>query len=244
MYTVVFIDTEVSVKRDIVVDYGAAVDGSTHIHTKSAKVFEDFLIQNSTGSKRFLCGHNIVHHDAKYIRQQMQAAGITDVIDTLYLSPLLFPNKPYHALIKDDKLLTDSLNNPLNDAIKAMELFYDEVNAFHALNELQKDIYAYLLCSKEEFRGLFSYLNYYPRGDASSLIKSFYYGKLCSNSDIAYIGKCYPVELAYVLSIISARDTTSMIPNWVIMQYPAISNIIRLLRNMNCAAAVRIAVIN
>lgn len=236
MYTVVFIDTEVSVKRDIVVDYGAAVDGSTHIHTKSAKVFEDFLIQNSTGSKRFLCGHNIVHHDAKYIRQQMQAAGITDVIDTLYLSPLLFPNKPYHALIKDDKLLTDSLNNPLNDAIKAMELFYDEVNAFHALNELQKDIYAYLLCSKEEFRGLFSYLNYYPRGDASSLIKSFYYGKLCSNSDIAYIGKCYPVELAYVLSIISARDTTSMIPNWVIMQYPAISNIIRLLRNMNCAA--------
>ena len=155
MYTVVFIDTEVSVKRDIVVDYGAAVDGSTHIHTKSAKVFEDFLIQNSTGSKRFLCGHNIVHHDAKYIRQQMQAAGITDVIDTLYLSPLLFPNKPYHALIKDDKLLTDSLNNPLNDAIKAMELFYDEVNAFHALNELQKDIYAYLLCSKEEFRGFF-----------------------------------------------------------------------------------------
>ena len=68
MYTVVFIDTEVSVKRDIVVDYGAAVDGSTHIHTKSAKVFEDFLIQNSTGSKRFLCGHNIVHHDAKYIK--------------------------------------------------------------------------------------------------------------------------------------------------------------------------------
>ncbi len=236
MYTVVFIDTEVSVDRDTVVDYGAVVDRNTYIHTKSAKVFEDFLIQNSTGSKRFLCGHNIVHHDAKYIRQQMQAAGITDVIDTLYLSPLLFPNKPYHALIKDDKLLTDSLNNPLNDSIKAMELFYDEVNAFHSLNELQKDIYAYLLCSKEEFRGLFSYLNYYPRGDASSLIKSFYYGKLCGNSDIAYIDKCYPVELAYVLSIISARDTTSMIPNWVIMQYPAISNIIRLLRNMNCAA--------
>lgn len=155
MYTVVFIDTEVSVDRDTVVDYGAVVDRNTYIHTKSAKVFEDFLIQNSTGNKRFLCGHNIVHHDTKYIRQQMQAAGITDMIDTLYLSPLLFPNKPYHALLKDDKLLTDSLNNPLNDSIKAMELFYDEVNAFHSLNELQKDIYAYLLSSKEEFRGFF-----------------------------------------------------------------------------------------
>lgn len=113
MYTVVFIDTEVSVERGAVLDYGAAVDGSTHIHTKSAKAFEDFLVQNSAGGKRFLCGHNIVHHDARYIRQQMQAAGITDMIDTLYLSPLLFPNKPYHALLKDDKLLTDSLNNPL-----------------------------------------------------------------------------------------------------------------------------------
>lgn len=160
MYTVVFIDTEVSVERGAVLDYGAAVDGSTHIHTKSAKAFEDFLVQNSTGGKRFLCGHNIVHHDARYIRQQMQAAGITDMIDTLYLSPLLFPNKPYHALLKDDKLLTDSLNNPLNDAIKAMELFYDEVNAFQSLNELQKDIYADLLSQEEGFRGFFSYLNY------------------------------------------------------------------------------------
>lgn len=155
MYKVVFIDTEVSTTGDAVLDYGAAVDGSTHIHTKSAGAFEDFLVQNSSGSKRFLCGHNIVHHDAKYIRQQMRAAGITDLIDTLYLSPLLFPDKPYHALLKDDKLLTDSLNNPLNDAIKAMELFYDEVNAFHSLGELQKDIYADLLGQQEEFRGFF-----------------------------------------------------------------------------------------
>jgi ATP-dependent DNA helicase RecQ len=38
-------------------------------------------------------------------------------IDTLPLSPLLFPKKPYHRLIKDDKLFSDQLNNPINDAI-------------------------------------------------------------------------------------------------------------------------------
>lgn len=205
MYKVVFIDTEVSTESNIVLDYGAVVDKSTHIHTRSASVFEDFLVQHSSGSKRFLCGHNIVHYDAKYIRQQMQAAGITDLIDTLYLSPLLFPDKPYHALLKDDKLVTDSLNNPRNDAIKAMELFYDEVNAFHSLSELQKDVYADLLGRKEEFRGFFSYLNYYPRGDASSLIKRFYDGKLCGNSDIVSIAARYPVELAYVLAMISEK---------------------------------------
>lgn len=235
MYKVVFIDTEVSTESNIVLDYGAVVDKSTHIHTRSASVFEDFLVQHSSGSKRFLCGHNIVHYDAKYIRQQMQAAGITDLIDTLYLSPLLFPDKPYHALLKDDKLVTDSLNNPRNDAIKAMELFYDEVNAFHSLSELQKDIYVDLLGRKEEFRGFFSYLNYYPRGDASSLIKRFYDGKLCGNSDIVFIAARYPVELAYVLAMISAKDATSMIPGWVHMQYPAVSNVVRLLCNTACA---------
>ena len=52
-------------------------------------------------------------------------------IDTLSLSPLLFPSKPYHALVKDDKLQVDELNNPLNDAIKARDLFFDELKLFH-----------------------------------------------------------------------------------------------------------------
>lgn len=65
----------------------------------------------------YLCGHNIILHDSKYI----EVADTVKYIDTLFLSPLLFPNKPYHALVKDDKLQTDELNNPLNDAIKAKE---------------------------------------------------------------------------------------------------------------------------
>lgn len=38
-----------------------------------------------------------------------------------------------------------------------------------------------------------------------------------------------------MLALISAKDTTSMIPGWVNMQYPAVSNVIRLLRNTTCA---------
>jgi len=235
MYTVIFIDTEVSPQTNTVLDYGAAVDAGIQLHTNSREKFRSFLIQNSTGSKRFLCGHNIVHHDAKYIRQEMQDAKIDDLIDTLYLSPLLFPNRPYHALLKDDKLQTEELNNPLNDSIKAMELFYDEVNAFYNLNELQKDIYAELLYQEEEFHGFFSYINYYPGRDTTNLIKALYHGKICSNCDIAGIARQYPVELAYVLAMLSAKDTTSMIPNWVNMKYPAVSNVIRLLRGTICS---------
>ena len=52
----------------------------------------------------YLCGHNIIHHDAKFL-----------FVDTLYLSPLLFPERPYHRLVKDEKLVCDELNNPVND---------------------------------------------------------------------------------------------------------------------------------
>lgn len=162
----------------------------------------NFLVKNSSGGKRFLCGHNIIHHDAKYIHREMA---------------------------------DDALNNPLNDSIKAMELFYDEVNVFQNLDELQKDIYADLLCQREEFRGFFSFVNYFPRGDASSRIKSYYYGKICSNSDVERIVEQYPVEIAYVLAMLSEKDTASIIPNWVNIKFPAVSNVIRLLRNTVCA---------
>ncbi len=56
---------------------------------------------------------------------QLKAEKIDDlnVIDTLFFSPLLFPAKPYHSLLKDDKLQTEEMNNPLNDAIKAKRSF-------------------------------------------------------------------------------------------------------------------------
>ena len=54
---------------------------------------------------------------------------------TLYFFPLLFPTKPYHALLKDDKLQSEDMNNPLNDSIKAKDLFYDEIAAFQQIDE-------------------------------------------------------------------------------------------------------------
>jgi ATP-dependent DNA helicase RecQ len=38
------------------------------------------------------------------------------VVDTLYLSPLAFPENPYHHLVKDYKLVRGSLNDPAADA--------------------------------------------------------------------------------------------------------------------------------
>ena len=126
MKHIFFIDTEVSETDNKAYDFGAVNENGDKLHTGIAHEFCSFIAE-----AEYLCGHNIIEHDAKYI----EITNTVKLIDTLYISPLLFPNRPYHKLLKDDKLQTDELNNPLNDAIKAKELFYDEINAFQALDD-------------------------------------------------------------------------------------------------------------
>ena len=56
------------------------------------------------------------------------------VVDTLWLSPLAFPHNSYHRLVKDYKLVKDSINNPVSDARLAATLLRDQINAFSAMD--------------------------------------------------------------------------------------------------------------
>ena len=152
MPRIAFIDTETDLSGKKVLDIGGIRSDGVTFHGASISSFVDFL----HGSD-FACGHNILNHDLKYVGTWLMNAGIRpeNVIDTLYLSPLLFPKKPYHALLKDDKLQTDELNNPLNDSIKAKDLFNDEVAAFLRLDDEIKRIYFKLIGSTREFKAFF-----------------------------------------------------------------------------------------
>lgn len=114
---IIFIDTEVSMTKEKAMDYGAVSRNGLRFHGGSRHEFAEKL-----KGFRYICGHNIFQHDLKYMQEEMEGSQFEGTIDTLYLSPLLFPNKPYHALLKDDKLQADELNNPLNDAQKCKPL--------------------------------------------------------------------------------------------------------------------------
>lgn len=151
------------------------------------------------GVKLYLC-HNIVHHDLRYLRPLLDQPFSAKPIDTLYLSPLLFPERPYHALLKDDKLQTNELNNPLNDAEKARKLFYDEVNAFSELSARRKEIYYGLLNPFEEFQGFFAFMKYRPLFPAlERTIRREYSKEICENADVHALILNRPVELAKAL---------------------------------------------
>lgn len=227
METIVFIDSEIT-NEGVTADLGA-IKENEQFHSADKQDFSDFV-----KDIRFVCGHNIIHHDLKYIGELFDKNNTPDYIDTLYMSPLVFPKKPYHKLLKDDKLQTDELNNPLNDAIKAKDLFYDEVNAFQALSSGMKWILCALLYPYPEFQGFFKYINFKPYGLNEHVVKSEFEGKICANADIGLMMKHYPIELAYALAIINCDDKTSVTPFWVLRNYPKVENVLKFLRHTPC----------
>ena len=219
---IVFFDTEIGVSDGKIRDCGAVrSDGAVYRGTSES----DFAV--FCKDTAFLCGHNIFRHDLNFFKSIPENKHF---IDTLCLSPLLFPKRPYHALLKDDKLLTDELNNPVNDSIKAQSLFYDEVNAFNALPRAEKCIYYTLLHDSREFEGFFEYIDYSTQcADAEALIKSHFDSKICTNADLSSIIRHYPTELCYALALISTDDYHSVTPPWLLHNYPKTENIIKLL---------------
>ncbi len=217
-------------------DIGSVSDDGNTFHKSNTNEFLEFL-----KGKDFVCGHNIFNHDLKYLGKLIAKSGIPsqNCIDTLFLSPLLFPAIPYHALVKDDKLQTDETNNPLNDAIKAKDLFYDEVEAFRKLPQFLKEIYFSLLQDKREFRGFFRFLSFSPLlSNSKALIQTHFEGAICQNADLATLISNNPVELAYSLALIHSFEASSkdfsITPPWVLRNFPEVERMSFLLRNSPC----------
>ena len=232
MYAIAFLDTEIEAKSGKVLDMGCVKADGNFFHSNSMNDFVQFM----RGSQ-FICGHNILNHDLKYIQKAVIEAKINadNVIDTLYFSPLLFPTEPYHKLVKDDKLQTEDANNPLNDSIKAKDLFFAEVAAFNTLDENLKGIFYLLLKDKKEFSAFFRFLNYSSLAKtAEILIGEKFSSLICHNARLSEIVAAYPIELAYCLALINCNNRYSITPPWVLKNFPKVNRILFLLRSNPC----------
>ncbi len=232
MKPIAFFDTEIEPKSRSILDIGCIKEAGSSFHSASLADFIKFL-----QGTEYVCGHNIFHHDLQYIQSAIISAGIeqANFIDTLFFSPLLFPAKPYHALLKDDKLQTEDTNNPLNDSIKARDLFFDEVAAFQQADKQLKQIFYYLLKGQKEFSSFFHFLDYEVNAiDIEQVIREKFHSQICEQANLPYIIMKYPVELSYCLALINTNSRYSITPPWVGKNYPAVERIMYLLRSNPC----------
>ena len=232
MNTITFIDTEIEPNSGKILDIGCIKADGSIFHRASAAACVEFL-----KGARFVCGHNIFNHDIKYIQNLLDQVGIhaDNIIDTLCLSPLLFPSRPYHALLKDDKLQYDEANNPLNDSIKARDLFFDEVGAFAQLDDSLKKIYFLLLNSDKRFKAFFRFIAFTgSTDDVAMLIRQAFKNRICGQASLERMISESPVELAYCLSLINTDNQYSITPPWVLKNYPDVERLMFLLRQKPC----------
>lgn len=232
MNSIAFVDTEIEPKSRKILDIGSVRDNDNIFHSNSIADFIKFL----TGTE-FICGHNILNHDLQYIQKAVADAKVNsaNIIDTLFLSPLLFPTKPYHALLKDDKLQTEDTNNPLNDSIKAKDLFFDEVSVFNQADEKLKQIFYLLLKDKKEFYSFFHFIAYTSKEtQTEKLIREKFDSVICKNADLTKIISEHPIELAYCLALINCNNRYSITPPWVLKNFPKVERIMFLLRSNPC----------
>lgn len=236
MSSIAFFDIEVSSTGKQLLDIGCILIDDSAFHKNQPREFEKFIEKSE-----FICGHNILSHDLIYLQRYFGNAqwGIDKAIDTLLFSPLLFPKQPYHSLLKDDKLQTDELNNPFNDAKKAKDLFFDEVAAFQKLDDEFKGILYSLLSNQKGFTNFFRYINYSGSANKEQLqaiIKKRFEEKICNESDLGLFIETCPVALAYTLALLNCDDRFSITPPWVLKNYPDVERLLFLMKNNPCVS--------
>src|SRR5215203_7348483 len=234
MSLVAFFDIETNAETGKILDIGCIRSDEARLHKNSIPEFSDFI-----KDCKFICGHNILQHDLKHLKEQAVELDLKKFksIDTLLFSPLLFPKTPYHRLLKDDKIQTDEKNNPFNDSIKARELFIDEVDAFNQLDDSLKIIYYNLLNKIDDYSPFLQYIGFKKDlkvDELEKLIKDHFLNKICSNCDISALINNKSISLAYALALINCNDRYSITPPWILKFHPDVEQLYFLLCNSPC----------
>jgi len=231
--SILFFDLETSKINNAINDIGAIL-GDKDYHGKSLDSFF-----NISSDAKYLCGHNIINHDIPILEQNTENSEIFNKskIDTLLLSALLFPRKPYHKLIKDYGPLNEKPrnNDPLWDARLSKELLIDEVHAFNDLEKRMQNLYWNLLKTQAGFDGFFQIINYSGLVNSPWELCCEILGKnICISTNMEERFLKNPIEAAYCCALIKYGCPESIIPYWVIYKFPGIIDLIHTLRNNIC----------
>ena len=217
-------------------------------------------LQDLASGADCLVGHNILAHDLPVLAEYQPDHTLfkLPVIDTLRLSPLSFPQNPYHRLIKDYKLVRDALNSPLADCRATWELFQDQCEAFRRLNETH---HQELLCYQSlasadnstataaliaSMTGQSPLSDRELAGQIPALLSEHdpslgYDLKVCRTALDRLLAEelSEPLQrwsLAYALAWLRVSGGNSVLAPWVYHQFPSTGKFIRELRDKPCSA--------
>ncbi len=178
-------------------------------------------------------GHNLHRHDRPWLVGTVPALARVPTIDTLELSIVAFPTKPYHKLIKNAQPLRDAKPDPLYDgkhSERSLQLSMDRLRSRpHAHQEAIAYTAQHAHLPVHERAGWAQILGLGDEPDWLTLLE----GRICPN---AWQGmpniKGWLFALAWLLAI-DERDF-SVMPEWARREYPSCQRLIDQLRGVSC----------
>jgi len=230
---------------------------NSHILEKSKLAGSKAVLKQLDAFSRdadYVLGHNLLGHDFPILKAASPWLKLLDkpVIDTLYLSPLAFPENPYHHLVKNYKLVRSSINSPADDAKLAATVFKDQCDSFISMCAENAGLIDFnRFCFQESLFNTFS-----GKGIASVFSK-IAQAKIRNpeealeyfNTNTANIVCKHNVQeavssllekhdkrpiAAYCMAWLQVAGGNSVLPPWVRHRFPKIPSIIKKLRENPC----------
>lgn len=234
---------------------GAVFNGRVYEKAKNAgsmKILKE--LDRFAQSATYILGHNLLGHDFPVLKIAAPWLAFLKkpVIDTLYLSPLAFPQNPYHRLVKDYKLVRTAINSPVEDAKLAASVFEDQWKSFLSLAEQRPiAIDFYRFCFKDSMLNGFSGAGHaatfsnltngaiFNPEEALDRFFALAAGSVCQYaarqivSDLLVAPEKRPAA-AYTMAWLSVAGGNSVLPPWVRHRFPELPDIIKALREDPC----------
>lgn len=196
-------------------------------------------------------GHNLLHHDLPVLRSVAPDLHLLNlpVIDTLYLSALCFPEKPYHRLVKDYRLVKKAVNDPVADARLATEVFVDAWQRLAELGDREPDLLRFYshcfdpACERSD-----------PLADGGGIQRTIrtagsvdetrqeapaeLFERLVEGSACRYIARqvsdmlrpAAPLAVAYAVAWLRVAGEDSVLPPWIPIRFPVLGELLDRLR--------------
>ena len=194
----------------------------------------------------FLLGHNIIAFDIPHLRAlnpHLQLLKLP-VVDTLRLNPLAFPRRPYHHLVKhykDGGLVRRQINDPLLDSKLAVQAFANQLKELEGAPPELLTAWHWLT-TRENGTGfdlVFSTIRGTAKptlAEARESIQQRLDGQGCLVHARSVVDSTQEQgwPLAYVLAWLSVRCSKSVMPPWVLFQFPQASKMVKQLRDSPC----------
>lgn len=202
-----------------------------------------------TEGAAFVLGHNVIAFDqpALSLLHPDLALHRLPLVDTLELSPIAFPQNPYHRLIKDYKLCTTTRNDPVRDAELAYELFLDQSAALkqRAIEQPDEVLCLHFLLAPENGKGVGNFFATLRAALRPSLAEAqaawcrLTEGKVCQVGQQAVVSdyladSAWHKPLAYALAWLRVSGGNSVLPPWVSLSFPKTRELIATLRDVPC----------